>query len=63
MIQTEIDKPSRIAYKGLYIRYKALFLIAATAWLFTMGFLWSTARANIEAHRQVIRPHVLEVVK
>jgi hypothetical protein len=56
MIQTEIDKPSRIAYKHLYLRYKALFFIAATLWLFTMGFLFSTARANIEMQRKVINP-------
>jgi hypothetical protein len=60
------EKPSRIAYKSLYLRYKALFFIAATLWLFTMGFLFSSARANIEMQRQTIRPgahHVIEVVK
>jgi len=45
------EKPNRIAYKHLYLRYKALFFLALTAWLFTMGFLFSTARANIEYQR------------
>jgi hypothetical protein len=53
-MQIEPTKLNRIAYKGKYENMRNMFIIALTVWLFTMGFLFSTARANIRMQQELM---------
>jgi len=52
-MQIEPTKLNRIAYKGKYENMRKLFVLALTAWLFTMVFLFSTARSNIRMQQEL----------
>lgn len=46
-------KLNRVAYKGKYQTMRNLFVIALTLWVFTMAFLFATARANISMQQEM----------